>query len=58
MKGGGRGVRGEKSVMTCVAQFLKAYPEAGEDPEGSYRGKGLMGTVVGTGGTVGEGESR
>ena len=22
----------EKSVMTYVAQFLKAYPEAGEDP--------------------------
>ena len=28
-------------MMLCVAQFL------------SYRGKGLMGTVVGTGGTVG-----
>lgn len=22
----------EKSIMTYVAQFLKAYPEAGEDP--------------------------
>jgi len=22
----------EKSVMTYVAQFLKAYPKAGEDP--------------------------
>ena len=28
----GRGSPDEMSVMTCVAQFLKAYPEAGEDP--------------------------
>ena len=36
----GRGSPDEKSVMTEVDQFLKAYPEAWEDPAISNRGKG------------------
>ena len=54
----GRGDPGEKSVMTYVAQFLKAYPEAGEDPAVSCQGLGAGESGVGTGDTVGRGEFR